>query len=254
MIKVFKEFKIKRVMNKRGISHVEVILSFILFLTFVGAALYFFSPTRADRLIDTSLDYAFREIKQNTTVDVDNYGVSIRGSTGSVLISGIGENTGDNKIVGVEDYDGRILPSNERSDGVVVNWDKKDYGNKEEIFAYVRFSEGIDGYEGIVDTNFGNSEFSIASSQTIKSISIKHIEGLKSSYENENGGYERLKENFNLPSRVDFSFSLKLPSGESIVAEREIPSTLDVYARTEKVNLIMKDGRIAIGELTVRIW
>ena len=60
-------------MKKRGLSHIEVLFSFLIFVGFVMLALYFFSPFRSGRLVDTSLDYAMREVKKNVFVEVESF-------------------------------------------------------------------------------------------------------------------------------------------------------------------------------------
>ena len=60
-------------MTKRGLTHIEVLLSFLIFMGFVVFALYFFSPFQTSRLVDSSLDYAFREIIKNTTIEIETY-------------------------------------------------------------------------------------------------------------------------------------------------------------------------------------
>ena len=62
---------------KKGISHIEIILAFVLFIGFVGFALFFFRPTDTSRLVDTSLIYTFDEIEKKAGVEVGEYVVKI---------------------------------------------------------------------------------------------------------------------------------------------------------------------------------
>ena len=64
--------------NKRGLGHIEAILAFVLFIGFLIFAFYFFSPfSGGNRLLDSSIDYAFREININTSIDMESYSVVI---------------------------------------------------------------------------------------------------------------------------------------------------------------------------------
>ena len=65
---------------KRGISHIEVVLSFLIFAVAVGFALFFFSPANSTRLIETTLDYTFREISDRTGTTLEIYSVIVNGS------------------------------------------------------------------------------------------------------------------------------------------------------------------------------
>ena len=150
-------------MKKRGLSHIEVILSFIIFMGAVGFALYFFSPTNSSRLVDTSLYYVNREISENITVNLKTYSINVNNSNGqingpgnsegvlAVNISGICENS--NGVIMVINLSGDRLPSKVRagnnnnnkcrsqSDDVVLiqndNWVADD-------FIYIKLSEDLD--------------------------------------------------------------------------------------------------------------
>jgi len=65
---------------KRGISHIEMILSFVIFVSAVGLALYFFSPTDSSRLVESTLGYSLREIGQNTSVTLEGVSIGINHS------------------------------------------------------------------------------------------------------------------------------------------------------------------------------
>src|SRR3989344_2949597 len=98
-------------MNKKGMSHVEIILSFVIFITAVGFALYFFNPGDSDRLVESSLTYAFTEISENTSLEIKIFTVLIKHDNpineNSIAFnfSGIGEETR------VETYEGVLLNS-----------------------------------------------------------------------------------------------------------------------------------------------
>src|SRR3989344_6495957 len=64
-------------MKKRGITHVEIIFSFILFAAAIGFALYFFRPVGTDRLVDSSLAYSFKEIFDKTNTEIDSFAIKI---------------------------------------------------------------------------------------------------------------------------------------------------------------------------------
>ena len=90
-------------MEKRGLSHIEVILSFFIFVSFVLFAIYFFSPSKTSRIVDSSLSYTLDEVKKNISVELESFSVILNSSTqgddlASVEIKGVADNT-DNKIV-----------------------------------------------------------------------------------------------------------------------------------------------------------
>src|SRR3989338_3122764 len=75
-------------MERRGISHIEVILSFILFVSAIGVALYFFSPFDSARLVKSSQEYAYREIVKNSSTNVEVYSVQVNNENEQIDNSG----------------------------------------------------------------------------------------------------------------------------------------------------------------------
>jgi len=96
--------------NKRGISHIEVILSFVIFVGFLTFALFFFNPLDSSRVLDSSLFYAFDEISDNVSIKLESYSVTIN-NTVSDLVVGINIENPDSLNVRVETYGGENLSS-----------------------------------------------------------------------------------------------------------------------------------------------
>ncbi|MDO8459908.1 MAG: hypothetical protein Q7S74_02260 [Nanoarchaeota archaeon] len=245
-------------MKKKGATHIEIILSFILFASAVGFALYFLNPVDHTRLVDSSLGYASREILDNTSISVDSLSVLIKntpperilssaqGNIIAVNISGIPLS----KNVRVEELDGTVLPS-ERSGEIVYIKNSAGWPAKE--FVYIRFSEDFDSAVSVSPHPFDNSTFyEISSSENINAISEKKMLYLNTTYfEN----YQDLKEKrFNLPNRVNFGFSLKFDDNKNIIAEKNIPNGLEVFSDNKRTDVLRKNGALDFGDFNIKIW
>src|SRR3989344_282914 len=112
---------------KKAGAHIEIILAFIIFFSVIGFALYFFSPLKSSRIVDSTLDYAFAEIIKNVSVDIDTYTV--------IINAGEGINAGEvaqleiegeegNKNVRVTDDSGDVMLSKRSDDFVSFVWGK----------------------------------------------------------------------------------------------------------------------------------
>ena len=230
---------------KRGASHIEIVLAFVLFVAFVGFALYFFSPTDTKRLVDTTLIYAFDEIEKNTSVEVDFYNVKINENTpptpNEVRID-LG-NINANKQPYAKDIDGNKISSDKDDRYVDIDRNGKD-------FIYIILSEVIApdvGIIGIHDTNY----YTIASSDTRDIISERRFRELNNVYYVD---YLKLKkEEFNLPARVNFGAELKFSDG-LISMDRPAPEGLDVFTESRRVEVLRENGKIEFGELRVSVW
>ncbi|MBI2452531.1 hypothetical protein HYV50_05680 [Candidatus Pacearchaeota archaeon] len=262
-------------LEKRGMSHVEVILSFLLFITAVGFALYFFSPTNTDRLVDTALDYASREITKNTTVKMETYSIKIDGTTiedsTKVIVISINGTCDNNYNSRIENLSGFVLPSkvgpggsgetcDNSGQGQAENKDrlyiKNEAGWKDEDFIIIKLSEDFNpspresiNQEG---ANPNNEEYKISSSTSEFVISEKRVLALNNSYYKD---YFALKEYFNLPGRINFGFSLIFQDSNAIIAKRQIPSGLEVFSEIKRLQVLRNStGNIEYADLTIAVW
>jgi hypothetical protein len=239
-------------MEKRGISHIEMILSFILFAAAVGFALYFLSPTNVGKIKDVSLDYTARSIEKNTTIEVLVYSVVIdnntiidAGSPQIIALNFSGVNPGYNSRV--ENYNGTLIDSSRSGEMVYIRggslgWDKID-------FVYVKFGEDF-ATQSVSSATHDKTYYSVSTKETKSVISEKRFSNLKSLYDS---GYESLKVGFNLPKRTNFGFQLAM-AGNNIKAETRVSSSQEVFARTKRIEVLREDGRIEFGDLKVMIW
>jgi hypothetical protein len=233
-------------MEKRGLSHVEAVLSFIIFISFLIFAFFFFSPFSGNRVLDSSLDYTFREIDASAKVRIESYSVKINTLLQDPLAIPIDTDI-ENPGVRVENNVGNKLDSG--FDGSSVHFDSSI-----EDFVVIRFSEAfVSG--NVVDGNpLSEDEYTISSSNSEKIFSEEKFLLLSNNYHN---GYEDLKEQFNLPGRVDFGFVLDFGGGDLIEAVRFIPEELEVIAKQKRIEIIRTEengGGIEFADLIVRIW
>lgn len=230
-------------MLRRGVSHIEMILAFVIFVGFLIFALFFFNPLNNVRVLDSSLEYSFNEIFDNVAVDFETYTVSLNG-----VPNGVVELTLDSDIssaeVRIEDENGNIL--NSEYDGTNVRFEKNG-----ESVAHIMFSEVFVASSAPTGVSNSIDEGMISSSEEKKVFSEERVEALVLSY---NSDYDTVKSNFNLPGRVDFAFSLIFDEGDSLSAEREIPNAIDVYSESERVEVIRKDGSLDFADFLVKVW
>ena len=229
--------------NKRGVSHVEIIISVVLFLGFVGLALFFFSPGDTDRLVDTTLIYAFDEVISNTSIDVESYSVILDCSGGcngaGIKIPGID----DNLEVSAIDENGVNLLSRREGDWVYVQNGGKD-------FFTIKYGEDFEENSGVGQVS--DSVYTLGASDSKKIISKKMMLALTESYD---ADYRSLKKDgFNLPDRIDFEFELTGLGNPIKPNEIEKISGAEVFGKTERVEVIDEFGKTSFGELTISVW
>lgn len=232
-------------MEKRGAAHIEMILSFIIFIVAVAFALYFFRPTESNRLIESSLTYTFREIEENASVLVKEYNIVIKEeSAPSELGVETNEQQTGSRAFGES---GNSIDSYVDGDGII--YIKTLSGWTETRIVKVVLSDEFQNSPigGLIDTNFCE----ISSSDEKEIISEKRFIELIDLYEE---NYTEIKKDFNLPNRVNFDFSLEFEDGTLIEPERETPPVnAEVYSDSKRIEILRENG-VEFAELRARVW
>jgi hypothetical protein len=239
-------------MEKRGIGHIEVILSFILFIGAIGFAVYYFVPEGA-RYGSISEERALEVIIQNVSSELISYSVYVNGGVGGmgaklgISIPSVEVPNNFNAIV-TNLSGANKMEIAKTSGGVCVqrnpaNWPSRD-------FLYIKLSEDFISSSNLDCNDYNPVYYQIVSRDSEKIASEKRLLRLNQSYYL---NYDKLKENIGIKSNNDFAFSFAFTNGQKIEAQKEIPSGLDVYSVNKKIKIIRNNG-IEYGDLTVRIW
>ena len=234
-------------MNKKGFSHVEAIISFVLFAGFLIAGLYFLNPTGlgTKKLLDSTLTYAIDEVIKNASSELTSYSVVIKQSvpaSAGIVSFPVEKNAGAG--IRVENNNGLVMQSSYTNGQ--VNFDRQ--GDRFFVIKTGDFAENNANLGSA--TNLLPNDYSISSSDKKQVISEKLFFELKNRYDSD---YAKLKKEFNLPNRIDFSFSLIFP-GESIIAEREVPEDVEVFSKNIRQEIIRNDGSGVFADLIVKVW
>lgn len=226
--------------GRRGMSHLEAVLSFIIFIAFLSFAFYFFSPFRGSTVLDTTLIYAEDEIIKNASSEVETYSVVFESSVSQPVKISLLPSSQSSKVR-AENYEGQPLPASVYSGGVSVNPSGND-------FVRIIFSENI--IENPEPDTMSTSPYTLASSETREILNENKMSQLVASYES---NYAALKKEFNLPSRVDFTFTLTFDDGTALKAENEIPGGVEVISKESRIEVIRNNGEIVLADLIIKV-
>ena len=229
--------------KKRGMSHIEMILSFIIFVGFLIFLFSIFVFLNVPHSNIISLDAVERAIKDNISVKMDFVTIKIN-------------ETKDGCFWFEYNLTGNVSVKNESYS--VVKGKRELWGNKEGVvingsgeFFYIYSSENFE--EDVFDSSnckkLNKKDYSIGLFRSYKVVSFEKLERLKENYEND---YEGLKENLGLKS--DFVFSLNDFSGQTILeVEKNIPKK-EVLSRDVPVQLAYSNGTLSYAILNIRVW
>jgi hypothetical protein len=245
-------------MGKKGLGHIEAILSFILFIGFIFFGLYFFSPATNSKLVDSSLTYAELEVAKNVYVDMEVYTVVINQTALSkeaekdrkAVSVNLGKSIPSTMNVIVKSYSGGIILAKKemKSGEYHVNL----LAGRENItFVYLVEDLPASSNDPRLIGRFEEGYYQISSSESRKVVSERRAKSLANVYTSD---YEVLKKQFNFPSRADFGFVITLSPLKNITAENKIPSTTDVFSNVKRVEVLEEDGTLKFGDLIIKVW
>ncbi len=248
-------------------GHIEVILSFLIFMGFLIFGLYFFSPFESTRLVDASLDYAFLELIKNSSVEFEKYSVRLAEETYNHFNENIEitlQNIDIDRNLRAESSLGEVISSRRELDNskIKIQLDSKLYNvdSSNQGLVILKFSEDFKAYASPAEldpsafTQGTLNLYEVGAINKINIISEQRFSEILSLYKKTDQSYSDLKKYFNLPSRVNFGFSLLFDSGKKIESDKIPPNGVEVFSRSKKVEVLESSGTVSFAELIVRIW
>jgi len=206
---------------KKAISHIEIMVSFVLFFGFLAFLFFIINPFAKTEVKNDALDFFQKQIIKNWTIEIKKISVILNESNGCYNLS--------------EDLLIRHLEIKE---------DEKKYN----LF----FSDLLNEYHPNLKDNCDAKNFSIGSISKENFLFEDYIIFSKLLYESD---YENLKSNLNL--NKDFAFVFKDLNGNVILglsSEKEVISKIERDAKEIPVRVIDKNGVIKEYVLNLRVW
>lgn len=233
-------------MHKRGLSHIEFVVSFVIFIGFIVFAFVFFNPLSSQRTLKSTMDYAWLEVSQEGRERTETYSISI----GAIIplnlklaITGVPLSYN----ASVENVDGIPLPTFRDSTGIVYF----TRGSTNERFFRIRYGDSIINSGSALPTATDlTGNYGISSSEIREFYFEKLFLELNQSYYS---NYSGLKQELNLPNRMEFGFIITLNDSE-IVALNNIPEGIEVLSKNDRIEIIRSNGRREYAEVRVLVW
>lgn len=264
------EYKTK---NKRG-SHVGVVLSFVIFITFAVFLYTIIQPAIQTGQDKTAILNLLRvSLVENVSTDLTSASVTInrdippgqekkgcllfdefinisqmkpphiisKNRTEEIQMSNKTDLDGDGNL-----YDLTITVDNPESD---LKFFK--------IYNASEFKE-INEYDGNVNQNCwelkqdnSNNNYTIGQIKINENIFLSKIVKLINDYEN---NYEKVKNDLDIPSGTEFGFNFTYSNGTVIGTEKEAPQNVNVFAEELPIQYVNHNATIKPGTLLIKIW
>lgn len=279
-------------MNKKGMSHIEVIMAFIIFLGAIGTIFYFFNPIRGSSISEIYVEEIFNGLEKNVSVDLIEIGVKLNNTpTGLASMGGtappgcknptpeeqnkncndtlqrytytdtkiginISKNITENMDVSIEDLYGFEIMSHFAigSDMVCVNRDEYYFLPD---FIIIKIAEDFNST--LADDNITNcpssinyGDYKMGGIYSRKVLSEKRILTFNTSYYN--SSYKELKKNIGLNVNRDFDFEITFSNEDNIKGKRNIPKSSEVRAINKRVEILRLNGDVQFANINIRVW
>jgi len=255
--------------GKIGAGHVEMVLSFVIFVGFLLFLFYIFNPF--DLISNASLvDSVFFSMEENLSTEVSSISLSLSLEVvGTIadcfkipdfvdVVEDLGCDDDINLIV--KDKDGNIMESKSNSPSVSPNFWIELSGltnNNDKRFYTIYCSEEInDGSTiSVCNTQITETDYDLGILSNKQVWSRKNLNELASALDSSEVEYDRLKDNF-ISKRNDFGFKL-WDLDDTSVEELKfgVPTEgVRVDARTIPIDVIEADGTVKKMTLTVLVW
>lgn len=227
--------------NKRGMEHVEVILSFVIFIGFLIFLLVIFRPFEKADKSSVYLDTVERGIKDFANIQVNYTSLILNNS----FIGCFYINYPCDKVI-VKDKDDNIINAKCGEGKVYIGGSGKFYS----IYSSEEFEENSFDVRGCQFLDESNYSFGLFRSYDM--VLYERLLGLKEKYETD---YTGIKKDFNLPASENFAFTIK-DTTQNIMMQtnKTVPKRLTVLARDAPIQIIYKNGTIKYAILNVQNW
>jgi hypothetical protein len=233
----------KRLDNKKGFSHIEVVLSFIIFLGFVIFLFAIFNPFKINTKSDVYIDMTERAIMDNISAKINFFTLKLKEGASSCFYFTYGLNL-SNIVVKDNNYE-RLGASS-----ILIDNKKQIKIDGTGNFFYIYSSDEFE--ENAVSGSCGeltSEEYSIGLFRIYKMVSFSKLNSL---IEKHNSDYSNLKKEMGLTK--DFSFNVRESSGNIIVTTDKKPPKIEVFARDEPIQLVYQNGSFKYAILNIRVW
>lgn len=238
----------EKLFNKRAISHLEVILSFVIFIGFLIFMLAIFNPFSSDNSNRIFLDVLERGILDYSDVDVSLITLSID----------IEPEVFPNDCFSIN-YNFTNISVRDKNDAIVQAYSEttpiggKIYINSIDNFFYIysspEFEERL--FSGTCPV-VPSALYNLGLFRSYKFLANSSLTRLISEYRN---NYEGLKQKLEVPLTQEFSFVVKEYSGNVLYdAGRANLGGVKILAREVPVQIVYSDGSFKTAILGIKIW
>jgi hypothetical protein len=224
--------------NKRGSAHLEMILSFVIFIGFIFFILIFIRPYGQSTLATSVSSGIYENFKQNTSTELTTLFLKLNGShAGCINISLPSDMMKYDAISSAVYGNGVKIDS-------VINSNILSIGETNEDSLYVYISPEFSPATLSACSTY--NDYTWGGILEEKAISNRSLFEMAERYEND---YDGLKSELGVPGIFEFGIS-----SEILTMERTIPKNLDVIVKEYNEKVVFASGEIKNVRFRFSLW
>ena len=233
-------------MKKRGDTHVGVVLSFVIFITFL---IFVYTILIQPAISQTSKQSVLENLKIKLTDEISGEltvaTINIEDKPQNCIrLSNLITDIGVNSNIIVKDKLGVTQTSYDLSNDLEISRD-----NSDDTFFKVYHSNEFSALSTTGETLCTPTTYTKGLVRTSKYIFESKILNLMNDYET---NYETIKNNLEIHSSSNFGLGFRYGNGTSIRVPENL--TTNIYALEIPSQYISKDSDIKLGFLNIRVW
>lgn len=234
-------------MEKRGVSNIEMVLAFLIFIGAVLFTVYFLNNQINKGGKSESIEYIFNRISEIGSENVEAYSIKLNNQNLNLIGLNLEKDFSFDEGIGASTLTGSKIPIGLSGD--IIYLDANDING---VF-FLRISKGISAnytlFDDLPDVNTSNYE--IASRTESKLLSEKRLEEIKRNYEQD---YNKLKTDLGIGRNLNFGLNVVFSPFDFINIEREASKQAEVFSNKKRIEIIRKDGRTAFADVQIKVW
>ncbi len=231
-------------MNKKA-SHVGVVLSFVIFVTFIIFLWSIFQPlTEFERGKQDTLDYLQVELIREFAADMTAATITLSSPYSGCLLVDITE--GVEKKAVVKDKENNLLNYDISDDKIGVDLVNNDFFK---IYYSGEFED-----DSISIGGCSEDPYDVGLVRTTEEIFETKIKNLSDFINEGEDNYEEIKQRLKLAIGDEFGFTFKNGSNDFIAGTEEKDISVNIYVEEIPIQYIDSKANINPGFLSIRVW
>ncbi len=238
--------------GKKAVSHVDIILSFVIFTGFLIFLIAIFKPFKISGGEEVYLDMAERKIRDLTSTEVKFLTIRLNANT-EIENCFCFDYDFSNVTVKNKNYSFVNALSKEKGKG---RKGRKVCIDNKEVFFYIYSCEDFkeERFDSSNCIDLEENNYTLGLFRKYDMASWRKLNELNKSYEE---NYDEVKNEIGLPGSKDFSFNIRKTeaAGEVILrVKKEPPKGVKVLARDIPIQIVHENGTLNYAILNIRVW